>query len=161
MINLRSLQKKYVINLVGNSIDVEQASLEINQIAKSKGFTTKYINVNPNCIMACSSTNTVPEWRIKLQRELKNSNEQIIINKISSYNYESIGELNRSIRALTSDEIHPWSFLIDPNVDSRSDSKLLDSIDKMLGYNNPFNQVYPLKASLEKKNKELETYFDY
>lgn len=157
--NIKFLNKNYVINLVGNKQDVEQASQEIYEIAKSQGLTTKFISVKPYICLAHSQTNSMPEWRIKLSNELVNSQEQIIINKIGPANYEAVNELNRSIRALTYDTIHPWAFLIDPNVSSRHDSDLLDKSIQMYGYTNPFNQVYPLKASMDEKKNELETYF--
>ena len=156
---IKQLNSRSIINLVGNKSDVEQAGQEINTIAKSYGLTTKFVNVKPNYCIAHSQTNKMPEWRIQLEDVLSNSKEDVLINKIGLANSEAINDLNRSVRALTYDTIHPWAFLVDPDVDSRHKSTLLKSNNSACGYSNPYNQVYPLKGTMGQKYEELEKYF--
>lgn len=151
------INNAYVINLMGSEDDVEQTANEIKRIAESAyELTVKTVSIKPHCL-STYSTNEPAKWRVDLDNVLKSSNENVIINKIGYANCDEITDLNRSIRALNN-YYHPWAFLIDPNVKTRHESKLLDGPNKYQFNCSQINQVWPLQASFVEKVKELEVY---
>jgi hypothetical protein len=140
------INNAYVINLMGSEDDVEQTANEIKQIAESTyGLIAKTVSIKPYCL-STYSTNEPIKWRVDLDNILKSSNENVIINKIGYANCDEITDLNRSVRAL-SNYYHPWAFLIDPNVKTRHESKLLNGPNKYQFNCSQINQVWPLQAS--------------
>ena len=146
-------RNRLIINLVGNTKDIDSATYDITSILNKKNLTYKTIKIYPT-ILSMQSNNKMPEWRFKLAEEILSS-ENVIINKIGQVNCDEITDLNRSIRALSRDKFHTIVLRVDHDAISRCGSKSkLDECSQI-------TSIFPLNAVFETKMYEFDTYLDW
>jgi hypothetical protein len=138
-----------MINLFGSDKDIETASHEIAQVCKINGLKTKIVSIEPTCL-ASTPANTIPNWRMQIEKELYQQHD-IIINKAGESNCDEITDLCRSIRAL-SYTTHPYAFKVEKDV------KTLEEKIKILDTCNQLNMVYSLKTEIPIKIKDIEKF---
>ncbi len=135
-----------MINLFGSDKEVEIASHEIAQVCNGNGLLTKIISIQPTCL-SCQTTNTIPKWRIQIEKEL-GQNHEIIINKVGHANCDEITDMCRSIRAL-SYTTHPYALKVE------SDVKTIDEKIRILNTCDQLNMVYSIKSDVQTKIEDI------
>ncbi len=95
------------ISIVGPEVETARIS---KLLATSNGAVR--VKIEPTCL-ARESTNQMPSWRFELQRILSQGHANIV-NDAGRVNCDSLLDLNRSVRALSS-SYHPVVFRTSPD----------------------------------------------
>ncbi len=139
-----------IINLIGNKVNVENASKDKLGLLLSLGYSVRKTSIQPT-ILSLEQSNNMPEWRKKLAEELK-SGHDVIINEIGLVECEALTDFVRSVRALSS-FTHPYLFYVDPKMKSIEDIE--DCVYKNY---NQINAVYSINKNIEERREFIKIY---
>lgn len=149
---------KSVITLVGGTEKTFQQFQETLAILQRPIL---FVNIEPT-ILAATISNKMPEWRIQLEKTMRENPDHDIINRIDAANCDELRDFNRSVRALGIYSHHPSAFLVDETAKTHHDLKLLKHPELSYKFNcNQYSQIWPAMATQKEHLQTLSSYLSH